>query len=212
MPAELPDLRRVGIIALDTETNDEGLRADRGSAWPWRGGYVCGISVAWRADGEHSRALFPAAPSRQPELRSRERLRWLKDLFASDVAFVTQNGLYDWGWLRADVGIAMPPSERLEEIGALATLIDENRFNYSLDALCAWRGLPGKDDGIAGGGGQGRRLQDQQEEPATIVHLAIAGASMSAPTPRPMRSPRWRYLRDLEPDPRPRGHPRRLSA
>ena len=45
-PAELPDLRRVGIIALDTETNDDGLRADRGSGWPWRGGYICGISVA----------------------------------------------------------------------------------------------------------------------------------------------------------------------
>ena len=57
-PQELPDLRRVGIIALDTETNDEGLRADRGSAWPWRGGYVCGISVAWRDDGEHSRATI----------------------------------------------------------------------------------------------------------------------------------------------------------
>ena len=39
----------------------------------------------------------------------------------------------------------MPPSDQLEEIGALATLIDENRFTYSLDSLCAWRGLPGKD-------------------------------------------------------------------
>src|SRR5262249_28625119 len=64
----------------------------------------------------------------------------------SDVRFVTQNGLYDWGWLRAEAGIKMPPSERLEEIGALATLVDENRFNYGLDALCAWRGLPGKDE------------------------------------------------------------------
>ena len=59
---------------------------------------------------------------------------------------VTQNGLYDWGWLRAEAGILMPPSERLEEIGALATLVDENRFTYGLDALCAWRGLPGKDE------------------------------------------------------------------
>ena len=61
-PQELPDLRRVGIVALDTETNDEGLRADRGSAWPWRGGYICGISVAWRDGQRHSRQLFPAAP------------------------------------------------------------------------------------------------------------------------------------------------------
>src|SRR5262249_53723104 len=39
-------------------------------------------------------------------------------------------------------------AEQLEEIGALATLIDENRFNYGLDALCAWRGLPGKDTAL----------------------------------------------------------------
>ena len=67
-PQELPDLRRVGIIALDTETNDEGLRADRGSAWPWRGGYICGISVAYRTDGDIRGTLFSAAPSRQREL------------------------------------------------------------------------------------------------------------------------------------------------
>jgi DNA polymerase I-like protein with 3'-5' exonuclease and polymerase domains len=53
------------------------------------------------------------------------------------------------GWIWGDLGIDMPklmPSgDRLEEIGALATLIDENRYTYGLDALCAWRGLPGKD-------------------------------------------------------------------
>ena len=40
----------------------------------------------------------------------------------------------------------MPPAERLEEIDALATMVDENRRRYSLDALCAWRGFPGKDE------------------------------------------------------------------
>jgi DNA polymerase I-like protein with 3'-5' exonuclease and polymerase domains len=73
-------------------------------------------------------------------------VRWLADLLRSGVRIVTQNGLYDYGWLRADFDLQMPPSERLEEIGALATIIDENRFSYSLDALCAWRGLPGKDE------------------------------------------------------------------
>jgi hypothetical protein len=47
----LPDLRRVGIISLDTETNDGGLRANRGSGWPWKNGNIVGISVAYRADG-----------------------------------------------------------------------------------------------------------------------------------------------------------------
>ena len=68
------------------------------------------------------------------------------DLVASDVCIVTQNGLYDWGWLRADGGIVMPPADRLEEIGALATIVDENQFSYSLDAICERYGLPGKDE------------------------------------------------------------------
>jgi DNA polymerase I-like protein with 3'-5' exonuclease and polymerase domains len=70
----------------------------------------------------------------------------VRELIASDVRIVTQNGVYDFGWLRTDLGIEMPPAERLEEIGALATLVDENRYSYSLDSLCAWRGLPGKDE------------------------------------------------------------------
>jgi DNA polymerase I-like protein with 3'-5' exonuclease and polymerase domains len=145
---ELPDLRRVGIIALDTETRDDGLLADRGSAWPWRGGYICGISVAWRDDSGIRAHYFPIRHPDSKNFDPAQVFAWLKDLVASDVRFVTQNGLYDWGWLRTDAGILMPPAEGLEEILALATLVDENRFNYSLDALCVWRGLPGKDTAL----------------------------------------------------------------
>jgi DNA polymerase I-like protein with 3'-5' exonuclease and polymerase domains len=142
---ELPDLRRVGTIALDTETRDNRLAAKMGSGWPFSDGYICGVSVAYR-EGQQTRALY--FPIRHPDSANFDPARlydWLKDLFATDVRVVTQNGLYDFGWLRTEAGIKMPPAERLEEIGALATLVDENRFNYSLDALCAWRGLPGKD-------------------------------------------------------------------
>ena len=144
-PSELPDLRRVDIIAIDTETKDEGLRADRGPGWPWRGGYIVGISLAWRADGA-IHAIY--VPLRHPDSQNFDReqvSRWLRDLIESGAKIVTKNGLYDWGWLWADFGIEMPAAERLEEIDALATMVDENRRKYSLDALCAWRGFPGKD-------------------------------------------------------------------
>src|SRR5262249_62316813 len=72
--------------------------------------------------------------------------RRLSDLIASGVKLITKNGLYDWGWLWADLGVEMPVAEQLEEIDALATMVDENRYKYSLDALCAWRGFPGKDE------------------------------------------------------------------
>jgi hypothetical protein len=48
---QLPDLRRVGIVALDSETNDKRLRADMGSGWPFKAGFVAGLSVAWRKQG-----------------------------------------------------------------------------------------------------------------------------------------------------------------
>ena len=145
-PTELPDLRRVGLVAIDSEEKDDGITADRGSAWPWHGGYICGIGVAWRNDSGICGNYFPIRHPDTQNFDPKQGFQWLRDHIAAGVRFVTQNGLFDWGWLRTDAGITMPPSERLEEIGALATLVDENRYSYSLDALCAWRGLPGKDE------------------------------------------------------------------
>jgi DNA polymerase I-like protein with 3'-5' exonuclease and polymerase domains len=146
VPAQLPDLRRIGIIALDTETRDERLRADMGSGWPFRSGHLCGISVAFRAEGEVRGLYFPIRHPDSHNFSPEQIYQWVRDHVAADVHFVTQNGLYDFGWLRTEAGIRMPSSERLEEIGALATMVDENRFEYSLEALCIWRGLPGKDE------------------------------------------------------------------
>jgi DNA polymerase I-like protein with 3'-5' exonuclease and polymerase domains len=147
-PTELPDLRGVDVIALDTETHDRRLTANMGSGWPFADGHICGISVAYRAGAEIRAHYFPL---RHPDTDNFDPAcvyRWLHDLIQSDVHIVTQNGLYDYGWLRAEAGIKMPPGERIEEIGALATLVDENRFKYSLDSLCEWRGLSGKHDAL----------------------------------------------------------------
>ena len=74
-PTQLPDLRRVddNIVAIDTETNDEGLRADRGSAWPWHGGWICGITVAWREGGEIRAIYIPMRHPDSRQFRSRRR-------------------------------------------------------------------------------------------------------------------------------------------
>ena len=147
LPA-LPDLRRAGIIALDTETKDGGIATDRGSAWPWGDGYICGVSAAYRAEGAVCAHYFPIRHPNSQNFDPAQVFQWVRDHIAAGVHFVTQNGLYDWGWLRADAGIVMPPSEQLEETQAAATLVDENRHRYSLEALCAWRKLPGKHDAL----------------------------------------------------------------
>jgi DNA polymerase I-like protein with 3'-5' exonuclease and polymerase domains len=144
-PTELPDLRRAGVIALDTETRDDRLRADKGSGWATGEGYVCGVSVAYREGGDIHAHYFPLRHPDSNNIDSVRLFQWLRDLIASDMRIVTQNGLYDWGWLRTDAGILVPPADRLEELRALATLVDENRHRYSLEELCKWRGLTGKD-------------------------------------------------------------------
>jgi DNA polymerase I-like protein with 3'-5' exonuclease and polymerase domains len=157
-PTELPDLRHVGIIALDTETRDNRLRAKMGSGWPFADGHICGVSVAYHADGKIRAHYFPLRHPDSDNFDPAQLFQWLRDLIASDVRIVTQNGIYDWGWLRAEADIRMPPAERLEEIGALATLVDENRYSYALDALCTWRGIPGKDDAALREGAAALRL------------------------------------------------------
>ena len=145
-PTELPDLRRVGTVSIDTETKDDRLRADMGSGWPFAAGHVCGVSVAYHEGGEIRGHYFPLRHPDSDNFDPAQVYQWLRDLIASGVRFVTQHGIYDWGWLTREAGIQMPQAERLEEIGALATIVDENRKRYSLDDLCKWRGLPGKDD------------------------------------------------------------------
>jgi hypothetical protein len=147
-PTELPDLRRAGLIALDLETKDDRLREDMGSGWPFGMGHICGISVAYRAEGKVRGHYFPIRHPDTDNFDPEQIYQWLCGHIGAGVRFVTQNGLYDWGWLRTEAGIKMPPADRMEEISALATLIDENRFKYGLDALCDWRGIPGKDEGL----------------------------------------------------------------
>ena len=149
-PHELPDLRRVdnNIIALDTETLDCGLQR---RSRP-------GLAVARRLRLRHQRRLArrrrapcDLLPMRHPataNLDSTQVYHWLKDMIAAGVRFITMNGSYDWGWLRSEGGILMPASDCLEEIGAAATLINENHRHYSLDALCERAGLPGKDTAL----------------------------------------------------------------
>ena len=117
--------------------------------------------------------------------------RWLADLVASKTRIATLNGVYDLGWLRADGGIAMPPSDRLEEVGALATTVNENLFRYSLDALCETYGLPGKDEALlreaVEAAGFAQRPKEGQRQG---THLAAAGALRRPVCRRPMRSTR----------------------
>jgi hypothetical protein len=170
-PRELPDLDGVEPISIDTETNDEGLRADRGSGWPWGGGYVCGISIAWREGGEIRRNYLPMRHPDSDNFDPAEVYRWLGALVARGMRFITMNGPYDWGWIGTDGGIEMPAGEAIEEVGALATLVDENNRDYSLDGICGRYGLPGKDQALLYEGVEALGLKPKSRKKLNVREL-----------------------------------------
>lgn len=142
-PAELPDLRGLRTpLALDVENKDEGLAAGRGSGWPMRAGHICGLAAAWEGGSFY-------APTRHPEtenLPEENVRRWVADHVAAGVRIVTHHGSHDWGWMGTDWGVRPPDGSQLEDTEALAAVVDENQFSYELNALCRWRGVPGKDE------------------------------------------------------------------
>ena len=142
-PVELPDLRAHKVLGIDLETRDDGLAANRGPAWPMRGGHVCGVSVAWsRHDGLYLSSQHPDTPG----CFSKDQIgRWLRDHASAGCTFLFQNAHYDVGWMRAEYGLA-PSAYAIEDTDCQAVILDENRLEYNLDALCRDRGLPGKDE------------------------------------------------------------------
>lgn len=141
-PRELPDLRGRPIVALDTETKDDGLAAGRGPGWALGpAGYLCGVS--WAAEGSSG-----YAPVRHPDtecLPLDNVLRWVDDLHRSGTRVVFHNGPYDIGWLGA-LGVSDPVN--MEDTLAAAVMCDETHNAYSLDACCARAGVPGKDTAL----------------------------------------------------------------
>lgn len=141
-PSGLPDLRGRPLVALDTETKDEGLNNNRGPGWAYgaSGGHICGVS--WAAEGSAG-----YAPVRHPDTECLDEdvvKDWVRALLRSGTRVVFHNAGYDLGWLGTWLGEPVQP-EPLEDTAAMAVMIDENMRSYSLDSVCEWLGVPGKD-------------------------------------------------------------------
>lgn len=141
-PASLPDLRRHKYVALDTEGKDDGLSLGVGSSWPSGRGHISGVSLAWPGG-----SLY--APTRHADTDNLDETmvaQWIVDHIAAGVHFITHHGSHDWGWLGTAWDIKCPDGQ-VEDTEGMAAVVDENRLAYSLDDLCRWRGIPGKDEG-----------------------------------------------------------------
>lgn len=162
VPTELPDLSRISDVAIDTEDYDQGLIDGRGPGWAFKskssGGYLAGISAAWRQGGE-VRSIY--VPVNHPETNCIDLTRakkWVSHLLRPKKGQrrIFMNADFDLGWLNNSVGglgVDVPDGEFISDIGAQAMLIDENRRTkkgqtsaYSLDSIAEWCGVPMKDE------------------------------------------------------------------
>lgn len=131
----LPTIPDGVVVAIDCETRDEGLNKGVGPGWAHDDGWLSGISFAWAGDADY-------LPIKEPDTTcfSREQVdSWLKDV-ERRCTLVFQNATYDLGWT------GLRTTKRIYDTHAAAVLIDENKFNYSLDAICADLKVPGKDE------------------------------------------------------------------
>ena len=126
-PSELPDLTAAKEIAIDLETRDPHLK-ERGPGWPTLNGEIIGYAVAtsdWSG-------YLPIAHAGGGNLDKRIVNNWIKKLLACPADKIAHNAQYDLGWLRAS---GFEVNGRIIDTMLTGSLLDENRFSYSLNAL-----------------------------------------------------------------------------
>ena len=126
-PTEFPDLRQAEEIAIDLETRDPDLKK-LGSGAIRGNGEVVGIAVA--VDGY--KGYFPIAHGEGPNMDRDKVLSWFKDVCESPATKIFHNAMYDVCWIR-NLGIKI--NGTIIDTMIAASIIDENRFNYTLNAL-----------------------------------------------------------------------------
>jgi DNA polymerase I-like protein with 3'-5' exonuclease and polymerase domains len=104
-------------------------------------GKIVGISVAV----EGWAAYYPIAHEGGGNMDKKLVLNWLQDLFKQDSTFIFHNAMYDICWLRSS-GI-IPPAKIVDTMIA-ASLVNENRWSFRLDALAREYAGIGKDEAV----------------------------------------------------------------
>jgi len=126
-PLELPDITSASKIAIDVETRDPNLKKN-GPGWPTGDGEVVGYAVA--TDGWSG--YIPIRHFGGGNLDEKIVNRWLKKVFECPADKIMHNAQYDLGWIK-QMGFTV--NGRIIDTMLVASLLDENRFSYSLNAL-----------------------------------------------------------------------------
>jgi DNA polymerase I-like protein with 3'-5' exonuclease and polymerase domains len=140
--SDLPAWTDAKRICLDVECRDDDLY-ELGPGVR-RGGYVCGIAFAIEDGPAH---YLPVAHEGGGNVEVPEHAwAYLRDQAAAFTGEVVFNSApYDLDYLWEN-GVFLPKIKALLDVQNAEPLLDEFQKTYGLDAICARRGLPGKDE------------------------------------------------------------------
>ena len=126
-PLELPEIFDAKQIAVDVETKDPNLKSN-GPGWPTGDGEVVGYAIA--IDGWSG--YIPIRHEHGGNLDEKIVNRWLKKIFESPADKIMHNAQYDAGWIKQ---MGFDINGRIIDTMLIASILDENRFSYSLNAI-----------------------------------------------------------------------------
>ena len=126
-PLELPEIFDAKQIAVDVETKDPNLKSN-GPGWPTGDGEVVGYAIA--VDGWSG--YIPIRHEHGGNLDEKIVNRWLKKVFESPADKIMHNAQYDAGWIKQ---MGFDVNGRIIDTMLIASILDENRFSYSLNAI-----------------------------------------------------------------------------
>ena len=131
-PTEYPDLRSYDEIAVDLETRDPDLKS-KGSGAVIGNGDVVGIAVATY----NIKWYFPIAHKEGPNMNRKKTLEWFKDILECPATKIFHNAMYDVSWIR---NLGLKINGLIVDTMIASSLLDENRFSYTLNTL-SWHFL-----------------------------------------------------------------------
>ena len=139
-PTEFPDLRKYDEIAIDLETRDPDLKS-KGSGAIIGNGEIVGIAVAV----EGWKGYYPIAHEAGPNLDPKKVIDWFTKVCECPATKIFHNAMYDVSWIR-NLGIKI--NGLLVDTMIASSLIDENRFSYTLNSM-SWKYLSkGKNEAL----------------------------------------------------------------
>ena len=126
-PVNLPDLSQHKEIAIDLETRDPNL-IKMGSGSVRKDGEVVGIAVAV----EGWSGYFPIAHQGGGNMDRDLVLDWFEEVCNTTATKIFHNAMYDVSWIRS---MGFHINGGIIDTMIAASLVNENRFRYTLDAI-----------------------------------------------------------------------------